>query len=150
MQSKISKGHLLLGTVFVGMSNTRAETRLGLQKRRVFLYGGLVELLSRHHANVLFTQVIDKMCKEDINRVLAIGQQPRKNGKPYVYFHQIEITTAEWAQVRRINVELEVCESSHQLTLSNLTIPVHLDFFSNNSQGGRRRAYRLYCNSRVC
>lgn len=56
----------------------------------------------------MFTQVIDQMCKEDIDRVLAVGREPRKNGKPYGYFHQLEVTAAEWDQVRRINIELEV------------------------------------------
>lgn len=40
--------------------------------------------------------------------VHAKNRPPRKNGKPYGYFHEMEMSTSEWAQVHKINNKLEV------------------------------------------
>lgn len=52
--------------------------------------------------------MINQLLREDLTRVHSKTQQPRADGKPYGYFHEIVISPSEWASVQELNSELEV------------------------------------------
>ncbi|KAH9807022.1 hypothetical protein DFH28DRAFT_939761 [Melampsora americana] len=65
-----------------------------------------IKYQSRHKA-WLARAVIDELCRNDLDKVHSKNRPARKNRKPPGYFHELEMTTSEWAQVRKINTELE-------------------------------------------
>lgn len=122
---KGSRGQSLQVTVYDGMWSISVATRLGLQERSFISY--LFHLwLYPSWPWPFIIQVIDQLCRDDLEIVHSKNRAPRKNKKPYGYFHELEMTTTEWAQVRKINKELEVSHSIWWyllgLVILNLTV----------------------------